>query len=80
MVLACLIGLIASLCVFGDQLGSLYINRPIILSPLVGLVLGYLHQGLLIGASLEYWSLCSTGYDCGRCSGDRICKFHVEGN
>ncbi|MCB6585494.1 PTS sugar transporter subunit IIC, partial [Streptococcus gordonii] len=46
MVQACLIGLIASLGVFGDQLGSLYINRPIILAPLVGLVLGDLHQGL----------------------------------
>ena len=34
MVQACLIGLIASLGVFGDQLGSLYINRPIILAPL----------------------------------------------
>ena len=53
MVQACLIGLIASLGVFGDQLGSLYINRPIILAPLVGLVLGNLHQGLIIGASLE---------------------------
>ena len=53
MVPACLIGLIASLGVFGDQLGSLYINRPIILAPLVGLVLGNLHQGLIIGASLE---------------------------
>lgn len=53
MVQACLIGLIASLGVFGDQLGSLYINRPIILAPLVGLVLGDLHQGLIIGASLE---------------------------
>ena len=47
MVQACLIGLIASLGVFGDQLGSLYINRPIILAPLVGLVLGNLHQGLI---------------------------------
>ena len=53
MVQACLIGLIASLGVFGDQLGSLYINRPIILAPLVGLVLGNLHQGLIIGASLD---------------------------
>ena len=49
MVQACLIGLIASLGVFGDQLGSLYINRPIILAPLVGLVLGNLHQ-VSIGA------------------------------
>lgn len=53
MLQACLIGLIASLGVFGDQMGSLYINRPIILAPLVGIVLGNVDQGLLIGASLE---------------------------
>lgn len=53
MIQACLIGLIASIGVFGDQLGSLYINRPIILAPLVGLVLHDVHQGLIIGASLE---------------------------
>lgn len=53
MLEAILIGLVAALGVFGDQLGSLYINRPIILGPLVGLILGNVEQGLIIGASLE---------------------------
>ncbi|MFV0380002.1 MAG: PTS mannose/fructose/sorbose/N-acetylgalactosamine transporter subunit IIC [Anaerorhabdus sp.] len=53
MLQALLIGLIAAFGVFGDQLGSLYINRPIILGPLVGLVLGDVEQGVIIGATLE---------------------------
>lgn len=39
---AILIGLVAALGVLGDQMGSLYINRPIILAPLVGLIVGNL--------------------------------------
>lgn len=53
MLQALLIGLIAAFGVFGDQLGSLYINRPIILGPLVGFVLGDVHTGTVIGATLE---------------------------
>ena len=50
---AILIGLVAALGVLGDLMGSLYINRPIILAPLVGLIVGNLEQSIVIGASLE---------------------------
>lgn len=50
---AILIGLVAALGVLGDQMGSLYINRPIVLAPLVGLILGNVEQAIVIGASLE---------------------------
>lgn len=53
MITALLIGVIAAIGVIDYQLGSLYINRPIVLGPLVGLVLGNLEQGLIIGANLE---------------------------
>lgn len=53
MLEAILIGLVAALGVFGDQLGSLYINRPIVLGPLVGLILGDVQQGVIMGATLE---------------------------
>lgn len=53
MLTAILIGLIGALGVMDFQFGSLYINRPIILGPLVGLVLGDVTQGLIIGANLE---------------------------
>lgn len=53
MLTAILIGLIGALGVMDFQLGSLYINRPIVLGPLVGLVLGDVTQGLIIGANLE---------------------------
>ncbi len=45
---AILIGLVAALGVLGDQMGSLYINRPIILAPLVGLIVGNLEQSIVI--------------------------------
>ena len=53
MLTAILIGLIGALGVMDFQFGSLYINRPIVLGPLVGLVLGDVTQGLIIGANLE---------------------------
>lgn len=53
MLTAILIGFIGALGVLDYQFGSLYINRPIVLGPLVGLVLGDLQQGLIIGANLE---------------------------
>jgi fructoselysine/glucoselysine PTS system EIID component len=36
-----------------DLLGTSLLSRPLVLGPLVGLVLGDLHQGIIIGASLE---------------------------
>lgn len=36
-----------------DFLGTTLINRPLVLGPLVGLVLGDLNQGIIIGATLE---------------------------
>jgi len=36
-----------------DLLGTTLLSRPLVLGPLVGLVLGDLHQGIVIGASLE---------------------------
>jgi fructoselysine/glucoselysine PTS system EIID component len=36
-----------------DLLGTTLLSRPLVLGPLVGLALGDLHQGIVIGASLE---------------------------
>ena len=52
LVQSILIGLIAALGALDWQLGTLYAFRPIVLCPLVGLVLGDLHTGLAIAASL----------------------------
>lgn len=53
MLTAILLGLVGALGVMDFQMGSLYINRPIVLGPLVGLILGDLPSGLIIGANLE---------------------------
>jgi fructoselysine and glucoselysine-specific PTS system IID component len=48
--------LITLIILFGhseDFLGTTLLSRPLVLGPLVGLALGDLHQGILIGASLE---------------------------
>ena len=48
--------LITGIIFFGhseDLLGTTLLSRPLVLGPLVGLVLGDLHQGIVIGASLE---------------------------
>src|ERR1700743_3663929 len=48
--------LIALIAMFGhseDLLGTTLLSRPLVLGPLVGLVLGDWHQGVIIGASLE---------------------------
>lgn len=50
---ALLIGLIGFLGPMDFAIGSNLLNRPIIMGPLVGLVLGDLTQGIIIGASLE---------------------------
>lgn len=48
--------LITLIAMFGhseDFLGTTLLNRPLVLGPLVGLVLGDLQQGIIIGATLE---------------------------
>ena len=48
--------LITLIAMFGhseDFLGTTLINRPLVLGPLVGLVLGDVSQGIIIGATLE---------------------------
>ncbi|MEP7322556.1 MAG: PTS system mannose/fructose/sorbose family transporter subunit IID [Saprospiraceae bacterium] len=48
--------LITLIAMFGhseDLLGTAQLNRPLVLGPLVGLVLGDLNQGIIIGATLE---------------------------
>ena len=50
---ALLVGLVAAFGTFDTALGTSYLQRPIVLGPLVGLVLGDLQTGLTIGASLE---------------------------
>ncbi|MFC4771078.1 PTS mannose/fructose/sorbose/N-acetylgalactosamine transporter subunit IIC [Enterococcus hermanniensis] len=53
LVTALLIGLIGFLGPMDFAIGSNLLNRPLIMGPLVGLVLGDLTQGIIIGASLE---------------------------
>lgn len=48
-----LITLIAFFAYMHSYVGSTMHNRPIIIAPLVGLVLGDLHSGIIIGATLE---------------------------
>ncbi|CAM2839205.1 PTS mannose/fructose/sorbose/N-acetylgalactosamine transporter subunit IIC [Erysipelothrix tonsillarum] len=51
---ALLVGLVVALVWFVEKmLGTPMVNRPLIISPLVGLVLGDLQSGIIIGASLE---------------------------
>ena len=54
MSIALKVGLILALCWFLEKmLGTPMVIRPIVVSPLIGLVLGDLRDGLLIGATLE---------------------------
>lgn len=53
IVQALLVGLVAAFGTFDTALGTSMIQRPIVLGPLVGLVLGDLETGLVIGANLE---------------------------
>lgn len=51
---ALLVGLVVALVWFVEKMiGTPMANRPLIISPLVGLVLGDLQSGIIIGASLE---------------------------
>ena len=52
------LGLVGIVCVLDSRLlGRMNFERPLIVSTLVGLVLGDLEKGLLVGASLELMSL-----------------------
>ncbi|AJA49253.1 phosphotransferase system, mannose/fructose/N-acetylgalactosamine-specific component IIC [Clostridium pasteurianum DSM 525 = ATCC 6013] len=54
LVQATLVALAVFICVGGAELiGLSMLNRPIVIGPLVGLLLGDLHTGVLIGAALE---------------------------
>lgn len=53
IVQAVLVGLIGALGCLDYQLGTLYMFRPIVMCPLVGIALGDLQTGLAVGASLE---------------------------
>ena len=53
LVKAILIGLVSAWGVFDYQVGTLYTFRPLVLSVLVGAILGDVHQGIIIGANLE---------------------------
>lgn len=51
---ATLLGLIAALGILdGRLLGVSMIDRPLVMCALIGLVCGNLHEGILIGATLE---------------------------
>lgn len=50
---ALLCGLVAVYGVFDYALGSLYLNRPIFLSAITGLILGDFKTGIIVGAILE---------------------------
>ena len=54
MLQAFLVALAVFVCVGGAELaGFTMLNRPIVIGPLVGLILGDLHTGIIVGASLE---------------------------
>ena len=50
---AFLVGLVSFVACRDGGYGSLYVARPIVLSPIIGLILGDLQSGLAIGATLE---------------------------
>lgn len=50
---AFLVGLVSFVAACDGGYGSLYVARPIVLSPIIGLILGDLQSGLAIGATLE---------------------------
>ena len=53
LVKAILIGLVSAWGVLDYQVGTLYTFRPLVLSVIVGAILGDVHQGIIIGANLE---------------------------
>lgn len=56
---AILIGLVGALGQFDSVIGSMYLFRPIVTSPLVGLILGDPEMGLMLGATLELFYMGS---------------------
>lgn len=56
---AFLLGLLGAYCHLDWAVGFLYCNRPIVLAPLAGLIMGDLQQGLTLGAVLETYFLGS---------------------
>ena len=50
---AILLGLLGAYCHLDWAVGSLYLNRPIVLAPLVGIILGSPTEGIMLGAVLE---------------------------
>ena len=50
---AFLVGRVSFVAACDGGYGSLYVARPIVLSPIIGLILGDLQSGLAIGATLE---------------------------
>ena len=58
LVQSILLSLIGVFCILDSRLlGRLNFERPLIVSTLVGIVLGDMEKGLMIGASLELISL-----------------------
>ncbi|MGH0007173.1 PTS sugar transporter subunit IIC [Enterococcus sp. ARL09-542] len=54
MIECILIGIVGYLTTIDERyFGASMMNRPIIVGPVVGLILGDLHQGILIGSALE---------------------------
>ncbi len=54
---ALLLGVLGAYCWLDWCVGFLYLNRPIVLCPLVGLIMGDLQTGLMLGAVLETYFL-----------------------
>ncbi len=54
---ALLLGLLGAYCWLDWCVGFLYLNRPIVLCPLVGLIMGDVQMGLALGAVLETYFL-----------------------
>lgn len=53
LVKAILIGLVSAWGALDYQVGTLYTFRPLVLSAIVGAILGDVHQGIIVGANLE---------------------------
>ena len=59
---ALLVGLVAMFGKMDNQFGESFFQRPIVLCPLTGLVLGNLPMGLAVGGALEAMFLGSIGF------------------
>ena len=62
MTQALLVGLVAMFGKMDNQFGESFFQRPIVLCPLTGLVLGDLPMGLAVGGALEAMFLGSIGF------------------